>query len=571
MKIINKGTNMTLSQIENKLKGLDKIGGGVNTKKAAYAAWDSITSLLDLSKDTIKWEQEQVLSKSYYRPIGFHVSSGNRATSTQVVGHGRDSYLKNISASLDVSGSYGGFSGTLHSSFDMTEDTTEAYSFGTQTFVQELYTLTLPHNLDGLLDAQFEEDLNGSMSPTEFYDAYGTHYTSSILMGAKASLSLYSQLKNTYSESTFKADLSAAYEGIVGDFKTTGKFSYESKESHETYNSSSSLVLVGGNTKLKKMEDWKTTIEEFPEFIDFNTHAADIGLVPIYKILKQGKRHDELKAALPDYLNPPLEIRIFCAASTLDEHPSALVQVPPGYKILSGGAKADYVNNKGVLLTASYPIGDNQWTAKAKDADEQDYAILTVYAVAVYDPHDWLDVKVFHNKSANSDSHPVASVSVDSDYAMTGGGAKVDFVGAGNNLTASYPISDNTWSVASKDHVHQCQAIITAYAIGVKWSSKATNKFPGLQAIKSQYLQDTSNSEAHPSATVAAPNDTTMVGGGALDDYGTGPGNMLYASYPLNANTWRANGKDHSISSYATLTTYAIGVSNMVNPTLTSS
>ena len=37
-----------------------------------------------------------------------------------------------------------------------------------------------------------------------------------------------------------------------------------------------------------------------------------------------------------------------------------------GYKILSGGAKV-VCQEDGELLTASYPIGDNQWSAKAKD------------------------------------------------------------------------------------------------------------------------------------------------------------------------------------------------------------
>jgi hypothetical protein len=59
-----------------------------------------------------------------------------------------------------------------------------------------------------------------------------------------------------------------------------------------------------------------------------------------------------------------------------------------------------------------------------------------------------------------------------------------------------------------------------------------------------------------------------MVGGGALVDYGRGEGNMLYASYPKDANTWRASSKSQEKVSIATLTSYAIGVKNMVTPTI---
>jgi hypothetical protein len=554
---------MTPSEIPNKLPGLDKIGGGVNTKTAAYAAWNSITSLLkNLPCDQVV----QVLSKSYNIPSGFSVSVGNTSRYYQVVGSGRDTYMKQITASLTGSGSYGGFSGTLKSSFNMAEDTTESYSFGTHVFEQQLYSLTLPKNLDGLLDPQFDGDLKGPMSPTEFYDKYGTHYTSSILVGAKASLSLFSQFKSQYSESTFKTDLSAAYKGIAGSFQTTGSYSYNSHESHEAYQSSTSLVLVGGDTTKTTMHDWQSTVADFPVFIDFNTQAN--GLLPIYQLLPEGSpRREQLKAALRDYLNPPLKVHIFCAASTLTEFPTETVRVPDGYKILSGGAKVTY-GGEGELLTASYPISGNQWTAKAKDNFIPDTGILTVYAVAVYDPHDWLDVKVFSNPSPSPRQAPVSSVKVDTGYAMTGGGAQTSYTGQGSYLTGSYPVESDTWVATSKDHLQICDATITAYAIGVKWSLAAITRFPGLQAITSQYVAASSDPNRHPEFHVGAPEGTTMVGGGALVDYGRGEGNMLYASYPKDANTWRASGKSQEKVSMATLTSYAIGVKNMVTPTI---
>ena len=95
---------MPFSQIQNQLPGLDKIGGGVNTKIASYADWNSITSLLKLPSDPEKWEQVHVLSKNYNVPKGFMVSVGNISKADQVIGSGRDTYMKHITASLQAGG-----------------------------------------------------------------------------------------------------------------------------------------------------------------------------------------------------------------------------------------------------------------------------------------------------------------------------------------------------------------------------------------------------------------------------------------------------------------------------------
>jgi hypothetical protein len=560
---------LTKTQIDNQLPGLVKVGGGVNTKRAAYADWSSITSLLNLPESPDSWEKVQILSKTYMCPKGFRVSVGDTSATTSVVGSGRDTYIKNIKASLHVGGNYGGFSGTFSKSFNMSEDTTEGYSFGTRTFQQHLYSLTLPIEFDALLHPTFKDDLN-SMPPAEFYNTYGTHYTSSVLIGAKASFSVYSQFKKTFTEKTFKADLEAGYNSVVADFKTTGKFSYDSQHSGENYSSTTSLVLAGGDTSKDSMKDWQSTIQDFPEFIDFNTQAASSGLVPMYQLLPAGSaRRKELETAIDDYLRPPLHTLIFAAASSETEFPSVKLRVLDGYKILSGGAKVDLPGGgAGDLLTASYPISTNQWAAKAKDCWQAGTTIVTAFALAVYDPYDWLDVKVYSQESDPSQA-PSASVGVprvlpDSYYELTGGGAETTWdSGSGSYLTASYPTTDNAgnpvWFAASKDHLEPCSATMITYAIGVKWSAKA----PGNPSqIVAEISQNESNPEQHPSVTVGAPGGTVMVGGGAYDS-SHGAGNLLVQSYPADAETWSASGTDHVAASSGTLTAYAIGVRNM--------
>ncbi|MEK0083343.1 hypothetical protein [Benzoatithermus flavus] len=246
---------------------------------------------------------------------------------------------------------------------------------------------------------------------------------------------------------------------------------------------------------------------------------------------------------------PPLVIQIFSATSGVAAHPHAEARVPFGYKLIGGGARVDY-NGAGNILTASYPMG-RRWIADSKDHDISDPAIITAYAIGLFDPFNRWDVQVRQSTSAVA-PHPTASVSVPFGYVMTGGGARVDYAGNGNLLTASFPSSRRTWEARSKDHIHPDPASITAYVIGIR----ARNGARGPRMI---IASATTGVAAHPSGTVSVGFPFQISGGGAIDNW-TGAGNLLTAIYPSSPSTWTAAGKDHEVSDPANLTIYAIGL-----------
>jgi hypothetical protein len=253
------------------------------------------------------------------------------------------------------------------------------------------------------------------------------------------------------------------------------------------------------------------------------------------------------KAAAP--ILPPLVIQTFSATSGVAPHPHAEASVPFGYKLIGGGAKVNW-SGAGNLLTASYPSG-RRWIADSKDHDIPDPASITAYAIGLFDPFNRWDVQVRRATSAVA-QHPSVSVSVPFGYVMTGGGAKVNWTGNGNLLTASFPSSRRTWEVRSKDHVHPDPASITAYVIGIR----ARNGALGPRMV---IASTTTNVTAHPSGSVSVGFPFRVSGGGARDNW-SGAGNLLTASYPTGARTWAAAGKDHEISDPASLTIYAIGL-----------
>lgn len=155
-------------------------------------------------------------------------------------------------------------------------------------------------------------------------------------------------------------------------------------------------------------------------------------------------------------------------------------------------------------------------------------------------------------------SHPSLTVNVPSGYKVVGGGAFDDWQGAGNLLVASYPSGVDSWTGVGKDHDAPDPSSITVCALALYDPGNLWNV---------HIFSSSSSADEHPIAQVSVPSTYTMVGGGARVDYGNGQGNILFASYPLDADTWVAKSKDHVYPSPAVVWAYAIGITvNAGNP-----
>jgi hypothetical protein len=153
--------------------------------------------------------------------------------------------------------------------------------------------------------------------------------------------------------------------------------------------------------------------------------------------------------------------------------------------------------------------------------------------------------------------HPVARVTVPGNYKLVGGGARDNWTGTeGNLLTASFPETPNTWMAAGKDHKDPSPASITAFAVAIYdpddlWDVKISKS-------------DAGNAEANPLRMQPVESGYVMVGGGAQVLW-SDPGNLLFASYAVDSNTWRGHSKQHWKPSPARLVAYAIGLKSKLN------
>jgi hypothetical protein len=266
----------------------------------------------------------------------------------------------------------------------------------------------------------------------------------------------------------------------------------------------------------------------------------------------------------------PFIVELFTATSCVAPHPSVELTVPSDFKIIGGGA-FDNWKGYGNLLTACYPKGTQTWFAAGKDHEESDPSSITAYAFALYDPHnDWI-VYVQPSDPKPGDSHNITTARLPKDYLVTGGGAWVDYKGAGNMLTASYPHFDtateryNIWEARSKDHDVVDRAQIWAYAIGV---IPPFGMNIDVQVFPSVPVKSPGGQPASAKACLPDDQEWVLIGGGAFDDWESvgGDGNLLTASYPdlsgdpSHPQCWRALGKDQKHPSGTTIQAYAIGM-----------
>jgi vibriolysin len=160
-----------------------------------------------------------------------------------------------------------------------------------------------------------------------------------------------------------------------------------------------------------------------------------------------------------------------------------------------------------------------------------------------------LPIQVFSATSGVA-AHPTVQVSVPAGYKILGGGAFDHWTGAGSLLTASYPVNQNTWFAAGKDHEVSAPASISAYAIALHDPNDEWDV-----TIK----HETSSPAAHPQVVATLPGGYVLTGGGAFVSW-HGAGNLETASFPNSDNSWEARSKDHDISDPAQITAYAIGI-----------
>ena len=160
--------------------------------------------------------------------------------------------------------------------------------------------------------------------------------------------------------------------------------------------------------------------------------------------------------------------KVVNATSAVAGQPTMRVDLPVGYTVVGGGARTNY-SGDGSILFASYPTAQLRgWVGSAKDHGQSDPATITVWAIGLNESflkRAGMIVRLFNTTSPHPANHPRHTF-VFPDFYLTGAGARVNWNGSGNLLTASFPQDRQTVVAEGKDHDEVDRSTITAYAIG---------------------------------------------------------------------------------------------------------
>ena len=266
-----------------------------------------------------------------------------------------------------------------------------------------------------------------------------------------------------------------------------------------------------------------------------------------------------LTAAVEDqHKEPALSIVVAMATSSSAEHPKVTASATgKGLKLIGGGAIVDYGGGPGSLLTGSHP-DDDGWVAASKSHVESSPATVTAYAIYLSDPDDLWDVAMVSARTTARSNRPEVTARLPAGYALTGGGALVDWSGPGMLLTACCPERDGQryagWTVRAKDHEQGDAGNATAWVFGIRPRN-------GVEPAPSNVRTLTDRAQ-HPALESGAPSpDEVIVGGGAAVTY-TGPGGLLTANGLSSGvgtpQQWKAQAKDHHLAEAVDLKMWVI-------------
>ncbi len=219
-----------------------------------------------------------VLESTYIEPQGFtlgrHILKADEVqkrlkrgdaptqSSYTISGETVKKYTEDLTAKLKLKSKYPLFSGSFESEFDKSQTKKSDVYFIKSMSGYPKYSeyIDITDDFMDILDPTFEKNLNGSMSPEDLFDAYGTHLVVEALMGARCTYNYTYTATSMQTTTQIQAKVDATYRFI------SGSASVDDKKTAEEFLSSTSFqsVLSGGKdvdastlaNLLKNFQSW---------------------------------------------------------------------------------------------------------------------------------------------------------------------------------------------------------------------------------------------------------------------------------------------------------------------------
>jgi len=239
-----------------------------------------------------------------------------------ISGESAEEYRKSLSIKVEVSGSYGLFSGSVKSHYESKELASFNHSFVTLYHHYDMWKIGLPDISTMSMLPSVKDDIDGvsNLSPAEVIKKYGTHIIAEAVIGGRARYTCFVDRSKYISEVSMVVAAEASYKGIL---KLDARMETQYKTAVEKFRSSSrtDFDTIGGDFKADfdpaSFVQWINSFKEHPVLVDFTERS----LVEIYKLASNKQRREELEKAFVQYIKeseklvpddiPLLEVIIF--------------------------------------------------------------------------------------------------------------------------------------------------------------------------------------------------------------------------------------------------------------------
>ena len=173
---------------------------------------------------------------------------------------------------------------------------------------------------------------------------------------------------------------------------------------------------------------------------------------------------------VPSSLNVEVDVATGSGGPPSDQQ-NAKATVRAGFTVIGGGCQTSWKKPEpGNLLVNSYPVSDG-WICSSKAHSVSSPASLTSYVIGVRSPDFTVGAgePVTGPSRTNVRNTSSSTLPGGQGLGLVGGGCKINYGGAGQLLTASYPdLPHNQWMCESKDHQVQDPSTVTSYSLGLK-------------------------------------------------------------------------------------------------------
>ena len=281
---------------------------------------------------------------------------------------------------------------------------------------------------------------------------------------------------------------------------------------------------------------------------------------------------------LPPDWSGNVRTRLFdCFPTGFGSSHIAQCTVPSDWVLVGGGLHVNYgegdsPRQPGVLVTASYPLDleAGTWEVRTKDhmflhshslsASAIGLKVGNLSAAQLRGQMQVVEVTSWPLKSASE-----ANATLPPGMLLVGGGAKANYGGAGNLLTASHPIAHG-WRAAAKDHGILDPGSVTSYAIFI---APCLTGFGCLSANFAHAAASCDTGYCEKNKYVDPGWAWTSMGGAS--NYG-GAGRPLTHLLPGIADGgpftpfMRAGSKDHAFIDTGSLFTYVVELAQLFDP-----